>query len=226
MHIVAGKKEAFAEKPGEIFIPIDKSQHNFHFRRKWFLYRNCCSFSTHLLPLFNPQDEIKALTIGVFEAAVEVWLFQNILKNKNSRLVACDPWAATECGKLDQEFMDQAYENAKHNTSPWKDQITLIRGYSEDVLRSAIESGQGLCGIKTFDFLYIDGAHDEDSVYEDFENCMELAHSGSIVLLDDVRNRIEKQGHVRAGLERFLADRGDELEHVFCHRFVECYRKI
>lgn len=227
MHTIASKKEAFAKARDveEISIPIDRSQYNFKFRRRWFRIRNQVSFSSYLPKHFPANRPYNFLTIGVFEGAQEVWLLQNILKHPQSRLVCLDPWAYIE--KLGEGFMEQSFVNAQHNLFPWKDQVTLIRGYSQDVLAQAIDDN-GLVNIKAgdFDFLIIDGDHGADPAYIDMCNCYHLAKKNAWILCDDVRNRIYKENHVKQGLERFLTEYEDKVEIAWEHRFVSCLRKL
>ena len=209
----------------EMMIPIDMSQHDFRFRRRWFHLRNCCTFSTFLLPQYKKDKPWNILTIGVFEGAQEVWLMQNILCHPESRLFCIDPWAATT--KLDRQFMEECRENALHNLKPWEDQVTLIRGFSQDVLKDAGENG-GLLGIPNgaWDLIIIDGDHNADPVYQDAVGCLAMVKPGGWLLFDDVRNQVPKKDHVQAGLEHWLEDYGDMVDFVWSHRFCDCYEKL
>jgi len=206
-------------------IPIDYTLHSFRFRKGWFRLRNQRTFSLYLVNRYPSNKPINVLTIGVFEAMAETWLLQNIACHPDSRIVSMDPWQAT--GKLDQDYMDECFKNAQHNLFPWKDQVTLLRGFSQDILPRAVEEGS-LAGIaaKQFDLLYIDGNHEAEPVYQDALNCLMLARSGAWMVFDDVRNNRRKNEHVKEGLLNFLEDYGDRVRHAWSHRFCECYEVL
>lgn len=219
------KEEAWKPLDNEVSIPVDFSRTQYKFRRRWFKLRNQTTFSTFLPPQYPADQPYYVLTIGVFEGAQEVWLLQNILKHPASLLFCIDPWAATT--KLDQEFMEQCHQNAQWNLSEWKSKVVLTRGYSQEVMHDAIECGYH-CGVPMgeFDLVIVDGAHEADPVYEDAVNALSYVKSGGWILFDDVRNQIYKPDHVAHGIERWLDVYGDQVELVWAHRFMNCYRKL
>lgn len=224
MHIWT-KEEAWKPIEGERILPIDYSQHDFVFRRKWFHYRNRCTFSTFLPDRFPSNRPWNVLTIGVFEGMQEVWLMQHVLQHPESRLVSIDPWLPTT--KLDTEFMEMCMRNARYNLEPWSSKIQLVRGYSQQVLCNALDDG-GLFGIGVgqFDLLIIDGDHNAQPVLEDAKLCFHFGKVGSWLLFDDVRNRVEKQDHVKQGLEMFFeTPEGQAVAFAWAHRYCDCYEK-
>ena len=225
MHHIATKEEAFAKLEGEISIPIDRSMHDFHFRRRWFQLRNQATASTFIKSHYDPNRSWNFLHIGIFEGMCEVWTMQNVLCSPASHLVCIDPWEST--AKLDSAFMESCCQNAIHNLSPWKDQITFICGYSQDILKEAIKYG-GLADIDVgkFDFAMIDGDHGAEPAYIDMVNCLQMVKQGGWLVCDDVRTQVPKENNVRAGLEHFLADYGDQVKMVWEHRYCSCLEKL
>lgn len=219
------KEEAWAPLPNEKSVGIDMKRFPYKFRRRWFKLRNQLTFSTFLLDRFPSDKPYKMLTIGVFEAAVEVWLMQNVLKHPDSRLICIDPWQDT--GKLGQDFMDECYANAQWNLSEWANQIQLIRGHSQEVLGAAIQDG-GLYGtpLESMDLVEIDGDHVAEPVYLDAVNAFEFVKVGGWLMFDDVRNRIEKADHVKQGLEKFLPEYAHRVEFAWAHRYCDCYTRV
>ncbi len=210
----------------EVFIPVDHSQGEYVFRRRWFHTRNCCTFSSFLPDRFPSNRPWKFLTIGVFEGASEVWLMQNILKHPESQLVCIDPWAATT--KIKKNYMEECYQNAQHNLSQWASQITLLRGHSQQVMREANEAGNLLeHAMGTFDLVIIDGDHNKDAVIDDAVLTYPFVKKGGWMLFDDVRNQHYKPNHVKHGLDVFLEDYyPDRVDFAWAHRFVDCYVKV
>lgn len=217
------KEQAFAKRNDEVVLPIKGS---YKLRRNWFKHRNQCTFSTFLPRHLEEGKAQKVLTIGVFEGAQEIWLLQQLLRHADSRLVGVDPWLATT--KLDQEFMDQAHQNARDNLKQWSRKVHLVRGKSQDVLAEAIKAGN-LRGVPMghFDLVIIDGDHNKEPVYKDAVLSYEMARPGGWLLFDDVENRVEKKDHVKQALrDKFLPEYGDRVQLVWKHRYCECYQKL
>jgi len=225
---ILSKAEAWVTRDDLRYTPI-RNRREYRFRRRWFLSRNCATFSTFLPSRFPPAEPWKVLTIGVFEAMSEVWLFQNILQHADSFLVGIDPWLSYEHHRpgMDQTFADQCYAAACYNLGAWKGRWKLLVGKSQDVLPAALIEGN-LAGVPvgTFDLAIIDGDHAEDAVYTDAVNCFDLVKSGGWLLFDDVRTRTRKVRQVREGLTRFLEAYDDRVRQVWSHRFCECYEKL
>lgn len=212
------KEEAFAPLSNEKSIPVDFSQHDFQFTRKWFRNRNQSTWSTFILPRFQKIRPVKMIQIGVFEGYDAVWCLQNILRHRKSRMVAIDPWLAET--KLSQAQMDECYERAKHNLSPWKDKVEILRRMSQDVLcQVGPEDG-------TFDLIIIDGDHNSGPVLRDAINALRLLKVGGWMVFDDVRNRRPKKDHVIDGIRMFLEGHEKEVKFEWAHRFCDCYSKV
>lgn len=207
-------ERAFEPLPNEVSIPLDKSVHDFKFTRNWFRNRNQATFSTFLKPRFE-NTPIRMIQIGVFEGYDLSWSMQNVANHPDSRVVAIDPWEETT--KLDQEYMNGVEQRARHNLSPWKDKIEIIKGKSQDVLSSLNGS---------FSLIIIDGDHTADAVFQDAILSFALANSGGLLLFDDVRNRVPKKDHVQDGLDRFLETFGNVVKLSFRHRYCDAYEKI
>lgn len=226
MHKLWTKEQAWAPIPNLRNVPIDETQHDFRFRRRWFRNRNQATFSSFLLDKFPIGRPYKMLTIGVFEGAQEVWLMQHVLTHPDSRLFCVDPWCPTT--KLDAEFMEQCYANARHNLSPWKDKVNLQRAFSQEIMSSAVRDG-GYLGepLNSFDLVIVDGDHDATPVIVDAVNAYEFVKPGGWILFDDVRNQIYKPEHVWHGIERWLAGGYEQkVKFAWSHRYCDCYEKL
>jgi predicted O-methyltransferase YrrM len=128
--------------------------------------------------------------------------------------------------EMTQEWMDQRYQNTKHNLSPWTNQIILLRGKSQNVLPNLLLSMQN-AELPRFDLVVIDGDHRADSVYEDAVNSYMLVKRGGWLMFDDVRYaRRKKQPYVREGLQRFLDEYGMRVKQAWSHRYMECYERV
>jgi len=235
IHILT-KKEAWNTGVDEKWLPTDKKQHpkGFRFRRRWFHQRNCCTFSTFLPDKFPADKPHKILTIGVFEAAQEVWLLQNILSHPSSRIVGIDPWLAEN--KISQSFANQCWLNAQHNLHPWKEKATLLIGSSQRVLPKIQRGEYDTVDQHDYDLIIIDGDHRKEPTYTDAVNALMMIRIGGWILFDDVRQQRSWQkrsgDHVVHAVQQFIDTFSggdlapDRIKQAWSHRFCETYERV
>lgn len=133
------------------------------------LYRLCS-----LLP-----DGAKILEIGSFNGASAAAMGYAI-KGKSSQIYCIDPWSNYV---LQEDFLSTDYSRIAddnkiincfmQNTAFLGNQIHMMRGFSADF--ASMIAGQG------FDFIFIDGAHDYDSVKSDILICMAALKPGGLL---------------------------------------------
>jgi predicted O-methyltransferase YrrM len=107
------------------------------------------------------------LEIGCFEGRATIWLLGNILTSRTSKICCIDIFE----GDHEQRF--------DHNmkVAQCEDQVTKIKGYSQDALRKL--------PLNHYDFIYIDGSHVASDVLEDAIIAFRLLKSGGIMIFDD-----------------------------------------
>lgn len=213
---VISKEEAFAIRGDEKNIPIKDEKTKFEFTKKWFKSRNQTTWSTFLAPRFDGSKPIHVVQIGVFEGMDLVWLMQNCCRHPSSRVIAIDPWLATT--KLSKEYMEECHKRAIRNLRQWRNQVTIIRGKSQEELED----------VKTnwADLIIIDGDHDAIPVLKDAKESLRICKTGGLMVFDDVRNRTRKKDHVIDGLRMFLEQHDSDVKLEFQHRFVDAYTKV
>ncbi|MQF98522.1 MAG: class I SAM-dependent methyltransferase [SAR202 cluster bacterium] len=112
----------------------------------------------------------KFLEIGSYEGMSALWMLENILTHNSSRLWCIDAWA---------DWTGEAFKTFINNLSAsgHKDKVEIIKGCSSDHL--------GNFSKNFFDFIYIDGNHDEKQVLSDAIMSFRLLTSGGIIAFDD-----------------------------------------
>jgi hypothetical protein len=205
----------FVKLPGERSVPIDNTQHEFEFTRRWFRNRNQATWSTFLLPRFGDGRRVAMLQIGVFEGADLVWCCQQLLKHPGSRALAIDPWDPMP-PKWPADKIQAVEARAHANLAPWADKVKLVKAYSQEYLVHTPPA-------KRFDLMVIDGDHDAKMVFQDASLSLALAKPGAWMVFDDVRNARRKRNHVQQGIERFLTIFGDKVKLAWQHRHCDCY---
>jgi len=196
---------------------------DFEFTCNWFLNRNLPTFREYVYPKWQGKP-ITYLEIGVFEGMSMVWMLQHVLTHMDSKAVGIDPWLIT--AKLSAEEMGDVMTRATKNTSTfrWQGVCSLICGNSIEVLTRMLRRG-GFEGIKknSVDICMIDGDHTAPAVLENSRKCLKLMKPGGWMLFDDVENQIEKNDHVKQGLESFRENYKDQVKLIWKHKFMECY---
>ncbi len=156
---------------------------------------------------------VRALEIGSWQGGSACWLLDRVVGPRGGSLVCIDPFAGSSehagflpgvlndvGASLERLFDDNIARTGR------ADQVRKLVGYSQDALPS-------LAG-ETFDFIYIDGAHEAKFVIQDALLCWRLLPAGGHMLFDDVpftfADRPE-QDTARA-IDFFLSLFGDELD--------------
>tara|TARA_A100001015_G_C14998996_1_gene717515 strand:- start:1543 stop:2142 length:600 start_codon:yes stop_codon:yes gene_type:complete len=128
--------------------------------------------SKFLREMVNKENVKNVMEIG-FNAGHSAELF--LSSNKNINLVSFDIGEHL-CSLWGKNFIDQKYPN-RHK---------LILGDSTKTVPEFSKKNN----IK-FDVIFIDGGHTYDIALADIKNCKELAHSGTIVIVDDIVRRMD-----------------------------------
>lgn len=108
------------------------------------------------------------LEIGSLEGRSTIWLLENILTHEASHIICIDLNKHNTLGNL------------TYNTKlKFKDKVDIIVGNSNKVLSDLISDRL------LFDFIYIDGQHDEYMPLNDLVMSHQLLKVGGILALDD-----------------------------------------
>ena len=148
------------------------------------------------------------LEIGSFEGMSTIWMLENILTNKESRLFCIDAWAEWTGGAF-VRFIENI------NKSGFKNKVDIIKGDSSTYLSIFPDN--------YFDFIYIDGNHDEKAVIKDAISSFRIIKKGGIITFDDYLLGIRypdspgskaMNGSTKRAIDYFLDVFQDELEII------------
>jgi len=202
---------------------IRHDEHDFQFTRRWFRNRNLPTFRDHVLPEFKGKPTTY-LELGVFEGMSAVWMLQYVLQHPRSKAVGIDPHLMTT--KLDGNHMESVRQRAIHNTRPWADKFTLVRGCSVEVLRRMCRKGYAGIGEGVVDICMIDGDHNAPAVLDDALHVFRLLRPGGWMLFDDYNNDRPKRNHVKEGVEMFLqTEEGGQTDPLWEDRYIYAVKK-
>ena len=121
-----------------------------------------------LLKKLSSSSNVKNILEIGFNAGHSAEIF--LTSNKNATVTSFDV-DRHEYTLLGKEFIDQKYPG-RH---------TLITGNSVIEVPKFIIANPGV----VFDLIFIDGGHQYNVAKSDLENCRELAHADTIVIMDD-----------------------------------------
>jgi predicted O-methyltransferase YrrM len=147
------------------------------------------------LDKFKGQTNLQFLEIGSFEGRSTVWLLENILTDKTSKIVCIDTFEGSVEHHQNQEWknlLPTLYDTFCHNISAFSEQVDIRRGKSQEILRGLNNA---------YDFIYIDGDHSAAAVLEDAILSFRLLKSGGILIFDDYVWGVDPREPNRLNLE-------------------------
>jgi predicted O-methyltransferase YrrM len=159
------------------------------------------------LSRFKGKESLSFLEIGCFEGRATLWLLKNILTNPSSTIEVIDTFEGSI--EHNDELLFSTVKNMRHvfleNISEFQDRVVVHEGLSQEVLKTMKDR------VASFDFIYVDGSHEEEDVYRDAILCWPLLKDSGIMAFDDYKWSWtdEKTGIIhspKAGIDRFLAE--------------------
>ena len=144
----------------------------------WFASTAQANFETYLAE-FKDKPNLKFLQLGVFTGDATVWLCNNILTDKSSKLIDVDTWEGAD-GEPVQEEMDWA---DVYQVYQEKVKDLPVVSVVSDTHKYLIRQLDNFIG--AFDFIYIDADHTTVGVLLDAELSWSLLKSGGVMAFDD-----------------------------------------
>jgi len=124
---------------------------------------------------YKDLPNVNFLQIGVYLGHGSEWLLKNILTDKTSSLTDIDTWKGSK-EKIHTEFdWDEIESMYDEKMSQFPNSIKIKKDSKEYLSSSDAE----------FDFIYIDGDHSAEGVYNDAILAFPLLKSGGILAFDD-----------------------------------------
>ena len=139
----------------------------------WFNPDNFEQYLDH----YKGQHRLRFLQIGVFTGDASVWLLENILTDQSSTLIDVDTWKGSpdEDMHMAMDF-ENVYETYKKKVEPYTN-VRSMRISSKNFFVNQKPA--------TFDFIYIDGDHTEQTVYADGVAAWHCLLPNGILAFDD-----------------------------------------
>ena len=157
------------------FIPLDSNINVYEA-----LFISQC-LDLYIQKYHTPKTKFNLLEIGLAFGTSSIIMLNQLLKLKGSvEYTIIDPNQTEQWNKKGLKHI-HSYIKTKTNskTSTKKFKVDLIEEYSQHAMPKLR---------KKYDFIFIDGSHDEKIVIQDLENSNRLLKKNGLVLLDDVRH--------------------------------------
>ena len=173
-------------------------QNSYDFSTDWFSW-NIPIWEKYITKNLNLSKKIRALEIGTFEGRSAFWLLENLLTKAGDELFCVDS---------DPESQRKFEMNFKKGE--FKARVKFLQKKSSEVLPRMEKD--------SFDFIYIDGNHEAQSVFADGELSWGLLKKEGFLVFDDYYWKDKKTGHrpVKEALVPFLDSKAKDFEVVFC----------
>lgn len=139
-------------------------------------------FSYHIprwkiwLDNFVGKPNLHFMEIGSYEGRSCLWLLENVLTDPSSKITCVDWfWDQAYHEKNGKSIEDSFYENMKG----YLDRVSVYCGKSFETLLKLQKQPQ------IFDFIYIDGSHEQTDVLNDVLLSFQLLKVGGLMVIDD-----------------------------------------
>ena len=148
------------------------------------------------------------LEVGVYEGRSVIWLLENILTDKSSKITCIDSFIDPE---YDAANIISLKEQFSRNVFKYRDQITLFH-------KTSFEALQELNKIENkFDFIYIDGCHKAQSVLEDGVLAFRLLKNNAVMIFDDFNWNVKENIHdvPRLAISAFMSVYSNQIKILY-----------
>ena len=187
----------------------------------WFAVTAEYNFNTYLAE-FKDKPNLKFLQLGVFTGDATVWLCNNILTNKSSKLIDVDTWEGAD-GEPVQEEMDWADVYQVYQEKVKDLPVVSVVSDTHKYLIRQLDNF-----INTFDFIYVDAHHTSASALLDCELSWSLLKSGGVLAIDDYEWLHPDNVEIHApklGIHMFLDRHEGEFEELVRNQQVWIKKK-
>lgn len=147
------------------------------------------------------------LEIGSFEGLSSNILYEILIKSTNNTLTCVDPFPIIKpfksiCLISNNNKIINTYDNFIKNTLHMNNNLIIIKDYSYN------------CKFQEnkYFFIYIDGNHDLNSVYNDAIMAFKSIKNNGIILFDDY---MIKNQDTKIGIDKFLEEKNNSIEIIY-----------
>lgn len=161
---------------------------------------------------FSQNKVVKALEIGSWQGRSSCWIIQNLLLNSASEVHCIDTFG----GSMENTNSDEnalLFNCFSHNIyiANGQNKCVPYKGISHEVLKKMASEYANY-----FDFMYIDGSHKADDVFNDAVLAFQLLKKGGLMFFDDYEWEMYADPSLcpKQGIDKFMALYKDQLKVI------------
>jgi predicted O-methyltransferase YrrM len=185
----------------------------------WFLSDGMENFVAHLLKDYKDKP-VNFLQVGAYTGDASMWLYQNLLTHKDSKLIDIDTWEGSDEPLHKQWDWNDVEKEYDRKTQEARDSGKIIKykATSDHFFKYNTEK---------FDFIYVDGDHTAYGVIKDAVNSYECLNVGGIIAFDDYEwsAQLGPQNEPKMAIDSFSSIYRDRLRLIF-QEYQAWYRKV
>lgn len=158
------------------------------------------------LPL--KDKPLHVLEIGSYEGRSTVWMLENVLLHKDSKITCVDPYKPySDLDKFPVNW-GEVEARFKKNTEPYKDKIVSVKEESTSFLKRTSDM---------YDVIYVDGGHTSEQCLIDGVLSHLVLRKGGIIIFDDYMwSQLAKAPNVpRAAIDAFMECFAQQYQFIF-----------
>lgn len=159
------------------------------------------------LSRYRHMPNLNFLQIGAYTGDASEWLLENILTDPTSTLTDVDTWKGSE-EPIHKEFDWSNVESFYDKRMSKFSNIKKHKGTSISYLQSCTEK---------FDFIYIDGDHTAEGVYQDAVYSLPLLKRDGVLAFDDYQWKHDTENielEPKLGIDKFLEENKGSVEII------------
>jgi predicted O-methyltransferase YrrM len=174
------------------------------FRWDWFGTTAQPNFQRFLVEKHRDKEGLRYLEIGPFEGKATCWMLENVLIGNNCKITVIDTFGGGQ--EHDKTKLTDLLGIFLDNTKRWRNKVDTIVGKSQEILPSHINGS--IPSKDVFDFVYVDGSHIGEDVFQDCDNGFRLLKEGGIMAMDDYQwpgVTGKSEDTPKPGIDKFLS---------------------
>jgi predicted O-methyltransferase YrrM len=159
------------------------------------------------LSRYSQIPNLNFLQIGAYTGDASEWILENILTDPTSTLTDVDTWEGSD-EPVHKSFNWSDLESFYDKRMSKFSNIKKYKGRSLEYLQSCNEE---------FDFIYIDGDHTAEGVYQDAVYSFPLLKRYGILAFDDYQWKHDTKNielEPKLGIDKFLEENKDNVEII------------
>lgn len=180
----------------------------YKYTKPWFLNSEISKVLFDI-PNIDKTNKYNILEIGCFEGLSSCFFSDNIMDHDESTLDCVDPFfiSGTVPGITSQCITSNTIDIFKQN-------INLSKNNNKIIFHNITSDTFFKKNIKKFNFIYVDGCHEQNYIDRDIRNSFAALEIGGILWMDDYGGGDPPNNWCRIPIDKFIAEIKDKIKII------------